>query len=203
MAAQSEALAAQVESRVEDTVALLERLSDADWTKVTEAERWTVGVTAHHLASVLEPVAGIVATIAAGQAPGPLTRAMLDELNARHAREHAGCTRAETIALLRRGATTALAVVRGLTDEQLARRASVFSEAPPMSAEQMIVGALVQHIDEHVGSIRRTVGDAAPAGRAPRVSSTRRAPSRRPSSSPRSRQVAPRSRPRARGLHGT
>jgi hypothetical protein len=164
MTAQSEALAAQVESRVHDTVALLERLSDADWTTVTEAERWTVGVTAHHLASVLEPVAGIVAAIAAGQPPAPLTRAMLDELNARHAREHAGCTRPETIALLRRGAASALAVVRGLTDEQLARRASVFADAPPMTAEQMIVGALVQHIDEHVGSIRRTVGDPAHRG---------------------------------------
>src|SRR6266536_1190929 len=28
---------------------MLEKLSEADWTKVTEAEKWSVGVTAHHL----------------------------------------------------------------------------------------------------------------------------------------------------------
>jgi hypothetical protein len=83
---------------------------------------------------------------------------MLHEMNARHAREHAGCTRSETIALLRAGATKAAAVIRGLSDEQLATRATVFADAPPMTAEQMIVGALIDHVDEHIGSIRKTVG---------------------------------------------
>jgi hypothetical protein len=30
---------------------------------------------------------------------------------------------------------------------------------PPMTAEQVILGALLLHIDEHYGSIRKTVGD--------------------------------------------
>jgi hypothetical protein len=29
---------------------------------------------------------------------------------------------------------------------------------PPMSAEQLIAGALLGHIDQHYGSIRKTVG---------------------------------------------
>ncbi len=159
MGAKSEALAKQLEAKVQEAVAVLEKLSDADWKKVTEAEKWTVGVTAHHLASALEPVAGIVSTIVSGQSRGTFTRRMLDEMNARHAQEHANCTKVETIALLERGAAAAAAVVRGLHDEQLAKSATVFTDAPPMTAEQLITGGLIGHIDAHFGSIRKAVGN--------------------------------------------
>jgi len=103
-------------------VATLEKLGDADWKKVTAAERWTVGVTAHHLAGGLEAVAGIV-TVSCPRPrhAGNFTRAMLDEMNAQHAKEHAGCTRAATLALFQKGAATAFADVRGLNDDQLAK----------------------------------------------------------------------------------
>ncbi len=159
MGARSEALAKQFEAKVQEAVAVLERLSASDWNKVTEAEKWTVGVTAHHLASGLEPVAGIVSTIVSGQSRGTFTRAMLDELNARHAQEHANCSKAETIALLTRGAAAAAAVVRGLHDDQLAKSGTVFTDAPPMTAEQLITAGLIGHIDAHFGSIQKTVSN--------------------------------------------
>jgi RNA-splicing ligase RtcB len=80
-------------------------------------------------------------------------------MNAKHAEEHAGCTKAETIALHEKGAATAAAVVRNLSDEQLARSGTVFAGIPPMSAEQLVMRGLVYHIDEHFGSIRKTIGD--------------------------------------------
>jgi hypothetical protein len=70
MGAKSEALAKQFEAKAQEAAAVLEKLSDADWKKVTEAEKWTVGVTAHHLASVLEPIAGMITAIVSGQARG-------------------------------------------------------------------------------------------------------------------------------------
>jgi uncharacterized protein (TIGR03083 family) len=159
MGAKTDALARQVDAKARDAVATLEKLGDADWTKVTAAERWTVGVTAHHLAGGLEAVAGLVTGLATGgPSRGAFTRAMLDGMNARHAKEHADCTRAETLALFRKGAATASAVVRGLSDDQLARSGTVFTDAPPMTAEQLIMLGLVGHIDEHMGSIRKTVG---------------------------------------------
>jgi Mycothiol maleylpyruvate isomerase N-terminal domain len=159
MGAKTEALATQFDTKARDAVAMLERLNDADWKKVTAAERWTVGVTAHHLAGALDAVAGIVTGIVSG-APsrGNLTRAMLDEMNAQHAKEQAGCTRPETITLFQKGAATASAVVRGLNDDQLEKRGTVFSDAPPMTAEQLITLGLLGHIDEHMASIRKTVG---------------------------------------------
>ena len=158
MGAKGEALAKQLEAKAKDAAATLEKLSDADWKKVTEAEKWTVGVTAHHLAGGLEAVAGIITGIVAGHAPGNFTMGMLDQMNAQHAKEHANCSKAETAALLKKGAATATAVVRGLSDDQLAKSGVVFTDAPPMTAEQLVQRGLIMHIDEHFGSIRKTVG---------------------------------------------
>src|SRR5205814_2235299 len=125
----------------------------ARWCAVTPtvhlsaAERWTVGVTAHHLAGGLEAVAGIVTGIVSGgPSRGNFTRAMLDQMNAQHAKEHAGCTRTETLALFQKGAATASALVRGLHDDQLTKSGTVFTDAPPMTAEQLIMRGLLGHI---------------------------------------------------------
>jgi predicted enzyme related to lactoylglutathione lyase len=156
--ARLEAYVTQLDAKVKDAIALVQSLSDADWRKVTAAEKWTVGVTAHHFASALEPIAGMIAGVASGQAPGTFTMTMIDEMNAQHAREFAACTREETVALLEKGAAVAATTVRGLTDDQLATRATVLADAPPMSVEELISSGLLAHIDDHFGSIRKTVG---------------------------------------------
>jgi hypothetical protein len=86
------------------------------------------------------------------------TLEMLHEANARHARDHANATKAETVALHERGAAAAAAVVRGLSDDQLAKNATVLTGMPPMSVEQIITGILINHVDEHISSIRTAVG---------------------------------------------
>jgi predicted enzyme related to lactoylglutathione lyase len=154
----AESLAKQIEAKAKDAVATLDRLSDADWKKVTEAEKWTVAATAHHLAGALDRVPMLLTGLVSGQLPGGFTRTMLDGMNAQHAKEFASCSKAETRELLEKGAVKAAATVRGLSDEQLAKRGTVFTDAPPMSAEDLVMGALVIHIDEHFGSIRKTVG---------------------------------------------
>jgi len=154
----SEALAKQLEAKAAEAVATLERLSDLDWTKVTQAEKWSVGVTAHHYAGVLEAIAGMIETVATGRPFEPFTPGLIDEMNARHARDHAGCTKAETIALLRKGTAVAATTVRGLRDDQLTKSAQVMTGIPPMTVEQLITGGLLVHLDEHFGSIRKTVG---------------------------------------------
>jgi hypothetical protein len=60
MGAKGEAFAKQFEAKVEEATALLEKLSDADWKKTTTAEKWTVAVTAHHIARSYEPVTHII-----------------------------------------------------------------------------------------------------------------------------------------------
>ena len=158
MGAKTEALAMQFEAKAREATALLEKLSDADWKKITAAEKWSVGVTAHHVAGAHEPIANIVKTLAAGQSVPHFTTAMLDDLNAQHAKEFAGVGKSETIALHEKGVATAAAVVRSLSDDQLAKTGTVFADVPPMSAAQMITQGLIGHIEDHFGSIRKTIG---------------------------------------------
>ena len=158
MGVKAEALAKQFESKAQEATAVLEKMSEADWKKVTEAEKLTVGVTAHHVAGAHEPIAGIVKTVASGQSIPNFTMDMLHEANAKHAQEHAGCTKADTIALHKKGTAAAAAVVRGLSDEQLAKSGTVLTGMPALSAEQVISNILINHVDEHFESIRKTVG---------------------------------------------
>ena len=157
MGAKSEALAKQFEALANEALATLGRLKEADWKKVTAAEKWSVGVTAHHLAGGLEAVSNIVKELAAGRSLANFTTAMLDEMNAKHAKDHANCTRAETIELHKKGMVTAAATIRGLSDDQLAKSGTVFTGMPPMTAERLIALGLVNHITEHYDSIRETV----------------------------------------------
>jgi hypothetical protein len=158
MGAKGEAFAKQFEAKVEEATTLLEQLTDADWKKTTAAEKWTVAVTAHHIASSYEPATYIIKTIAAGQALPHFTREMLDERNAQHAKAFAGCTKAETIALHKKGAAAAAAAVRRLSDGELAKTGTVFTGMPPLSAEELVKRILLGHVDAHFGSIRKTIG---------------------------------------------
>jgi hypothetical protein len=158
MGAKSETLAKQFEAKSRDALATLEKLSEVDWKKVTEAEKWSVGVTAHHLASVLEAVSGMIRAVAAKQAPGDLSMELIDGMNAQHAKDFAACTRAETIELHRKGSATAAATIRGLSDADLATGGTVLKGLPPMTVEQLIAAGLLAHIDDHYASIRKTVG---------------------------------------------
>jgi len=158
MAAKGEALAKQFQAKAQEATTVLERLSDADWKKTTSAEKWTVGVVAHHMAGAHEAIAGIVKTVASGQSMPNFTMDMLHDMNAKHAQEHAKATKAETVALHKKSAAAAAAVLRGLSDADFAKSGTVLAGMPAMSAEQVVGGILLRHIDEHLGSIRATVG---------------------------------------------
>jgi uncharacterized protein (TIGR03083 family) len=158
MSARADALAKQFEAKAAEMTETIEKLTEADWKKVTSAEKWSVGVTAHHVAGAHEPIAGIVKTVAAGQSMPNFTVAMLDEMNAKHAQEFASCTRAETLALHRKGVAGALAVVRGLSDAELDKSGTVLAGMPAMTTQQIIENILINHVNEHLSSIRATVG---------------------------------------------
>ena len=158
MGAKSEALAKQYEAKVQEATGVLEGISEADWKKATGSETWTVGVVAHHVAGGHEGIAGIIKTVAGGQSIPNFTLDALHEMNAKHAQEFANVGKADTIALHKKNAAVAAAVVRGLSDDQLAKSGTVLSGMPAMTVEQIVTNILVHHIDDHIGSIKKTVG---------------------------------------------
>lgn len=157
MGARAESLAKQFESQAAEMTKALGKLTDADWKKVTASEKWSVGVTAHHVASSHEPIAGIVKTLGAGGSIPGFTMEMLNDGNAKHAREFANCTKAETLALHEKGVAAAAAVVRTLSDADLERSGTVITGAPALTTQQAIEGIMINHINEHLASIQKTV----------------------------------------------
>jgi DinB family protein len=158
MGAKSEALAKQYETKVQEATRVIEKIGDADWKKTKAAEKWPVGVVVHHVAGSHEGISRIVKTIASGQSIPNFTPAILDEMNAKHAKDFAGCTKAETLALHTKNAAAAAALVRGLDDAALARSGTVMTGMPAMTTEQVVTNILINHIDDHLGSIRKTIG---------------------------------------------
>jgi DinB superfamily len=158
MGARGEALAKQFETKANETTAAIERLSDADWNKVTAAEKWSVGVVAHHIASSHEGLSGLVKMLADGK-PGPnFPMEVIHAGNAKHAREFANVSKADTLALHKKNAAAASATLRSIADTEFDRSGAVLNGRPPMSAGQLAGGLLCGHMDEHLGSIRATVG---------------------------------------------
>src|SRR5215475_12869867 len=158
MGAKGEALARQFEAKAREAGGYIDKLGEADLKKVTEAEKWTVAATAHHLFGAYERVPDIAKGLAVGQSPANFSTKVLDQMNAQHAKDFAACSKADLMALHRAGSAKAASVLRGLSDEQLAKSGVIFQDAPPFTVEQLVTRALIAHTDEHMGSIRKTVG---------------------------------------------
>jgi hypothetical protein len=158
MGARTEQLASKFDESCREINMVVERLSDGEWKKLTSAEKWPVGVVAHHVAEGHAAISGLVQMVAKGQPIPHLTMDMIHENNAKHAKEHAGTTKTVTLALLQANGAKAASIVRGLSDAELDRSGTVLAGMPAMTAAQAIEGILINHVHEHLGSIRATLG---------------------------------------------
>lgn len=157
MGARAEAVAKKFEAKAKEAAAVLEKISAADWNKTTTAEKWPVGVVAHHIAMAHAGIGGIVKHVATGGAPTGMTMDDIHRMNAQHAKEFASVTKAETLALHKKNAAATAAILRGLKDADLDRSGALLGGMPAMTAEQVATGLLCSHVDEHLASIRATV----------------------------------------------
>ena len=155
MGNRAEDLAARFEQANEALIATIEQSAEEQWRQPCPDEHWSVGVLAHHVAEDHELLAGFVQQLANGEPLPALTMAQVDAMNAERAQQCAGCTKEETLELLRRNGAAAAALVRSLSDEQLARTGTFFGQT--MSTAQLIERVLIGHIAEHGRSIRAVV----------------------------------------------
>ncbi|RIK47011.1 MAG: hypothetical protein DCC58_01285 [Chloroflexi bacterium] len=142
-----------------DVLATIEPLDDAQWFALCKAEQATVAAVVSHVAGSYRAIGGWIAAVAAGETPPPVTREMIDAGNARHAERHAQRPKAEALDAVRTNAAATAAMVRGLGDEQLARSAYLQQFGRSMTVAELIEDVLLQHVVEHLGSIRATLAD--------------------------------------------
>lgn len=117
-----------------------------------------MGVVAHHILTNQVIIAGWVQQLAEGQAVEGVTWDIAHQLNAQHAHEHADTNKAEVLELESKSSADAVRIIEGLSDTQLdsTARHSLF-EGNPVSAEQLIEGGLIGHLQHHLKSIWDTI----------------------------------------------
>jgi uncharacterized damage-inducible protein DinB len=159
MSQRAEALAARIEEGAAGLATFAEQLSDAEWRTPVPRDGRTIGVVVHHVASVYPIEIDLARTIAGGKAVADVTWEVVAELNAKHAREHAGVKKAEALDLLRRNSQQAAAAVRGFSDAELDRAAPFsLSFHAPVTAQFVVEDHALRHSWHHLARIRRALG---------------------------------------------
>jgi DinB superfamily len=156
MSRRAELLATRIEEGAAGLAAFVEGLSDAEWgTPVSATDRRTVGQIVNHVALVYPIEVDLARAVGGGNAVTDVTWAVVAELNAGHAREHAKVTKADALDLLRKNCGHAAATVRAFTDEELDRAAPFsLSFGAPVTAQFVIEDHAVRHSWHHLARIR-------------------------------------------------
>jgi uncharacterized damage-inducible protein DinB len=130
-------------------------LSEKEWHTRIPRDGRTIGVVVHHVASVYPVEIQLAQTIAGGQPVTGVTMDAINEMNARHARENEGVTKAATLDLLRRNSAAAAAAIRSLSDEELDRTetVSLYADAP-LTCQFVLEDHAVRHSYHHLARIR-------------------------------------------------
>jgi hypothetical protein len=149
------ALAASLEQGARALADFASALSETEWRTRLPRDGRTIGVVVHHVASVYPVEIQLAQTIASGQPVTGVTADVINEMNARHARENAAVTKEAALDLLRRNSAAAAAAIRALSDEELDRATTVslYADAP-LTCQFVLEDHAVRHSYHHLARIR-------------------------------------------------
>ena len=151
-------LADRIEQGAAALAAYAETLSEQQWRLKVQPDGRTVGVIVHHVASVYPIEVELAQTLAGGSPIEGVTGQVLADMNAGHARDHAGVDQASTLALLKKNSAAAAAAVRNLTDDQLDRAAPVsLNGNAPLTCQFFIEDHALRHSFHHLARIKAAV----------------------------------------------
>ena len=151
-------LADRLEEGARALAAFAGGLSDAEWQTRIPKDGRKIGVVVHHVASVYPLEVQLAQTLAAGTPVIGVTMDDVHKMNAGHAVQWDGVTKEEALTLLERNSAAAAAVIRGLSDDQLASAApaSLYADAP-VTCQFMLEDHAVRHSYHHLATIRRAL----------------------------------------------
>jgi hypothetical protein len=151
----ADALADRLERGARALEALATSLTEQEWQTRIPHDGRTVGVVVHHVATMYPLEIQLAQLLAAGKPIEGVTWGVVDGINASHAAEHAGVTKAAALELLRTNSSAAAAAIRALSDEELERAAPVSLNADaPLTCQFMLEDHAVRHSYHHLAKIR-------------------------------------------------
>ncbi|HEY3041265.1 MAG TPA: DinB family protein [Pyrinomonadaceae bacterium] len=156
----AESLADRILEGAAGLAAFAEGLSEAEWrTPVSATDARSVGVIVHHVASMYPIEIDVARVVASGKAVTDVTWEAVAQLNAKHAQEQAGVTKASALELLRRNSREAAAAVRAFADDELDQAAPFsLSFGAPVTAQFVIEDHALRHSWHHLARIRAVLG---------------------------------------------
>jgi hypothetical protein len=158
----AEALAARIEEGAAGLAAFAEGLSEAEWhTPVTDGgrDRRPIGVIVHHVGFMYPIEIDVARAVASGKAVTDVTWDGVAEINAQHARDNAGVTKAAALELLQRNSREAATAVRAFADDELDRAAPFsLSFGAPVTAQFVVEDHALRHSWHHLARIRARLG---------------------------------------------
>jgi len=155
----AESLARRIEEGAAGLAAFAGQLSQEQWgTPISSSDRRSVGVVVHHVAAVYPVEIQLAQAIASGQPVTDVTWEVVADLNAKHAGDQTGVTKAAALELLRKNSAEAAAAVRAFSDEQLDTTAPFsLSFGAPVTAQFVIEDHALRHSWHHLARIRKAL----------------------------------------------
>ena len=155
----AEALAVRLEQGASALASLASTLSEAEWQTRIPRDGRKVGVVVHHVGNMYPIEIEAAQTLAAGKPVVGVTADVINEINARHAREFDAVTKDEALEFLRRHSAAAAAAIRALSDEQLERAAAIsLNSDAPLTCQFWLEDHPVRHSYHHLAKIRAALG---------------------------------------------
>ena len=158
MSDRSQRLAEELQQVTDEVAAFVEAVPDGAWHRACTAEHCTVAALACHIADGYSGILdSLVKPIAEGQEGPRFSQEDLARWNAAAAEANAAQPKEVALERLRTQAPPAIAYVRTLSDEQLARSGRLPFGGDPMTAEAVIEHVLIGHPRGHLASMQAAI----------------------------------------------
>jgi hypothetical protein len=155
MSTRTDALADRLEHGARELAAFARGLTPAEWQARVPGDGRKVGVVVHHVATMYPLEIQLAQRLADGEPVSGVTWNAVHELNATHAKEYDGVTKAAALELLERNSVAAAAAIRGLSDGQLDRAAPISLNADaPLTCQFFLEDHAVRHSYHHLDRLR-------------------------------------------------
>lgn len=158
MSQRADSISGRIKSFAEEVITFVENLTDSDWIKICDWEKWSVGVTARHIGAGHFAISKMAAMIVNGEGLPPLSMDQINEMSDKDSREHADCTKAEALELLRKNSEELTTFAAGLTDDELDRKGSMPAFGGEVTTEQLFDYIIFQSAAQHFDSMKAAVG---------------------------------------------
>ncbi|HEY2848765.1 MAG TPA: DinB family protein [Gemmatimonadaceae bacterium] len=159
MGKRSNVLAERLENGARALESLANGLTDAQWqARVKDGRK--IGVLVHHVANMYPLEIQLAQGLSMGKPIAGVSWDDVHAMNAAHAKEFDGVSKADALALLRKNSTAAAAAIRALSDADLDNGSTISLNADaPLTCQFMLEDHAVRHSYHHTAAIRRAVGN--------------------------------------------